>query len=196
MNANYKNVFEFDNDYPALLPHATSAKMNHRDLLIAESESGICRVVCFSPRHDLTLSAMEVSDIRVVVDCWAASSRNLAHAVKSSTFKFSRIAARRWGPAIRIRTARSGPPPASRIFRESNRNRNWPTERPKILVCFAITMRSKCKEAIRIVAQNEQFLAVVPYWAVWPFETMIIPTRHLCAIDELDSNERDALAIF
>jgi UDPglucose--hexose-1-phosphate uridylyltransferase len=194
LNANYKNVFEFDNDYPALLPHAKPAKMNQRDLLIAESESGICRVVCFSPRHDLTLSAMEVSDIRAVVDCWASQfqklgSRSEVQYVQIFENRGAAMGASNPHPHCQIWSTASIPD-IPRVEQESQVA--YRKAKNSCLLCdyYAIEV----KEAARIVVQNEQFLAVVPYWAVWPFETMIIPTRHLGAIDELDSNERDALS--
>jgi UDPglucose--hexose-1-phosphate uridylyltransferase len=77
VNPPYKNVFVFDNDFPALLLDAEPASINEHDLLIAETEAGICRVLCFSPQHDLTLSMMKPSDIRAVVDCWAEQFQEL-----------------------------------------------------------------------------------------------------------------------
>src|SRR5262249_39250740 len=76
-NPEYKNVFVFDNDFPALLPGTPDAALNMRDLLVAQSETGICRVLCFSPRHDLTLSEMDQSEIRLVVDEWISQFQEL-----------------------------------------------------------------------------------------------------------------------
>src|SRR4030088_944726 len=70
-NPNYEATFVFENDYPALLPDTPPGDLNDRDLLVARSEAGICRVVCFSPRHDLTLARMTLKEIRGVVDLWA-----------------------------------------------------------------------------------------------------------------------------
>ncbi len=69
-NPDYKSTFVFDNDFPALLPQTPARESSHSDLLIARTERGICRVICFSPRHDLTLSGMSTGDIRKVVDVW------------------------------------------------------------------------------------------------------------------------------
>src|SRR5262249_23980664 len=77
-NPDYKKVFVFDNDFPALLPNTPAASLNEEKLLIAENEAGICRVLCFSPRHDLTLSQMEIDDIRLVVDAWVAQYQELS----------------------------------------------------------------------------------------------------------------------
>jgi UDPglucose--hexose-1-phosphate uridylyltransferase len=76
-NPPYEGTFVFDNDFAALLPDAPVGESNEAGLLRAESERGLCRVVCFSPRHDLTLARMEAGDIRAVVDVWAAQYREL-----------------------------------------------------------------------------------------------------------------------
>jgi Galactose-1-phosphate uridyl transferase, N-terminal domain len=77
VNPKYENVFVFDNDFPALLPDGRHGSVNQNDLLIAETETGICRVLCFSPKHHLTLSMMQPADIRAVVDCWADQFQEL-----------------------------------------------------------------------------------------------------------------------
>src|SRR5262249_35741347 len=76
-NPNYKNVFVFANDFPALLPHTPSATSNVQNLLVAQGETGTCRVLCFSPRHDMTLSKMNPGDIRLVVDEWVSQFQEL-----------------------------------------------------------------------------------------------------------------------
>jgi UDPglucose--hexose-1-phosphate uridylyltransferase len=76
-NPDYRTTFVFDNDYPALLPDTPTADMNLDGLLVAKGEAGICRVLCFSPRHDLTISGMEVGDLRRVVDAWAQQWQEL-----------------------------------------------------------------------------------------------------------------------
>jgi UDPglucose--hexose-1-phosphate uridylyltransferase len=193
LNPHYKNVFVFDNDYPTLLPHAESGKMNQRDLLVAESESGICRVMCFSPRHDLTLSAMHEKDLRTIVDCWAS--------------QFQELGARREIQYVQIFENRgammgaSNPHPHCQIWStaslpeipqaEQESQAAYHQAKHSCLLCDYLTIEAS--EAVRIVVRNEHFLALVPYWAVWPFETMIVSERHLGAIDELTSNERDAL---
>jgi UDPglucose--hexose-1-phosphate uridylyltransferase len=194
INPGYQNVFVFDNDFPALLPQQSPAKANHHDLLRAESEAGICRVLCFSPRHDLTLSGMEEKDIRIVVDCWASQFQELsAH----SEIRYVQIFENR-GAMM----GASNPHPHGQIWATANLPNIPKTEQESqasyrqaknsCLLCEYFKLETS--EAVRIVLQNEHFLAVVPFWAVWPFETLLISKRHLAAIDELDSNERDSLA--
>jgi UDPglucose--hexose-1-phosphate uridylyltransferase len=194
LNPNYKNVLVFDNDFPALLPHAESGKTNHRDLLVAESESGICRVMCFSSRHDLTLSGMEEQDIRAVVDCWASQFQELGARTEIQYVQIfenrgATMGASNPHPHCQIWSTASVPdiPKA-----EQESQAAYHRAKNSCLLCDYYALESS--SGIRTVVQNEHFLAVVPYWAVWPFETMIISKRHLAAIDELDSNQRDALS--
>ncbi len=193
VNPSYQNVFVFDNDYPALLPGRESAKINHHDLLVAETESGICRVICFSPRHDLTLSGMDEQDIRTVIDCWAGQFRELG---ARPEIQYVQIFENR-GATM----GASNPHPHCQIWSttglpnipkaEQDSQTAYRKAKNSCLLCDYYSVESSAQ--LRIVVQNEHFLAVVPYWAVWPFETMIVSKRHLGAIDELDSNERDAL---
>jgi len=193
VNPSYQNIFVFDNDYPALLPGRESAKINHHDLLVAETESGICRVICFSPRHDLTLSGMDEQDIRTVIDCWAGQFRELGarpeiQYVQIFENRGAMMGASNPHPHCQIWSTTSLPniPKAEQDSQTAYRK-----EKNSCLLCDYYTVESSAQ--LRMVVQNEHFLAVVPYWAVWPFETMIVSKRHLGAIDELGSNERDAL---
>jgi UDPglucose--hexose-1-phosphate uridylyltransferase len=163
-------------------------------LLVAESESGICRVLCFSPRHDLTLAGMEPRDIRAVVDCWADQFQELGvrdeiQYVQIFENRGATMGASNPHPHCQIWSTASIPDiPAT----EQQSQAAYRKAKSSCLLCDYLTI--ELKETIRIVAQNKHFLAVVPYWAVWPFETMIISKRHLAAIDQLNSNERDALS--
>ena len=91
-NPNYVSTFIFDNDFAALKPDAPLERMEREGLLIAESEPGICRVVCFSPRHDLTIANMELADLRKVVDAWTAQFQDLERASVSTMSRSLRIA--------------------------------------------------------------------------------------------------------
>src|SRR6266852_5500225 len=76
-NPDYKTTFVFVNDYPALLPDTPAGDLDVKDLLVARSEAGICRVVCFSPRHDLTIARMSLEELRTVMDLWVEQSKDL-----------------------------------------------------------------------------------------------------------------------
>ena len=193
VNPNYRNVFVFENDFPALLPGGESAEINRHDLLVAETESGVCRVMCFSPRHDLTLSGMEEKDIRAVVDCWARQfqelgARNRIRYVQIFENRGAMMGASNPHPHGQI-WATETVPNIPKIEQESQAA--YSQAKNSCLLCDYYMLETS--ERVRIVVQNEHFLAAVPYWAVWPFETMVISRRHFAAIDELDSNERAAL---
>jgi UDPglucose--hexose-1-phosphate uridylyltransferase len=194
VNPSYQNIFVFDNDFPALLPGGKPAKINQRDLLVAETESGICRVICFSRRHDLTLSGMDEKEIRAVVDCWVSQFQELG---ARSEIQYVQIFENRG-----VLMGASNPHPHCQIWStasvpniatvEQESQATYRKTKNSCLLCDYYAL--EVSEGVRIVVENDHFLAVVPYWAVWPFETMILSRRHLGAIDELASNERDALA--
>lgn len=193
-NPKYKNVFVFDNDFPALLPDGEPAATNEKDLLIAETETGICRVLCFSPRHDLTLSMMERGEIRAVVDCWSeqfqelGSRKDINH-VQIFENRGAIMGASNPHPHCQIWSSATIPTVSRLEFASQS---SYLTSKGSCLLCdyFALETSSQ----VRIVARNDHFLAVVPYWAVWPFETMLLSKRHVTAMHELNSEERDALA--
>jgi len=194
VNPRYKNVFVFDNDFPALLPKGSYAAANEGNLLIAETETGICRVLCFSPQHHLTLSMMEPADIRAVIDCWASQFLELG---ARSDINYVQIFENR-GTMM----GASNPHPHGQIWStatvpdiprtEQQSQIAYREETGSCLLCDYYALE-KSKGA-RSVVENEHFLALVPYWAVWPFETMVVSRRHVSSFDQLDSEERDALA--
>jgi UDPglucose--hexose-1-phosphate uridylyltransferase len=193
-NPDYRSTFVFDNDYSALLPDTPTAEMNLNGLLLAKGEAGICRVLCFSPRHDLTISGMEVTDLRRVVDAWAQQWQELG---ERPFINYVQIFENR-GAMM----GASNPHPHGQIWASSS----IPDEPAKeqaaqqrhleshgcCLLCQYLSIEEKSGE--RLVCGNEHFAAVVPFWAVWPFETIVIPRRHAACLPELSAQERDSLA--
>jgi UDPglucose--hexose-1-phosphate uridylyltransferase len=193
-NPSYDSTFVFDNDYPALLPEIPDEEMEADGLLIARSEKGICRVVCFSPRHDFTLSRMEVADIRRVVDAW--------------TEEYDRLAALPLVNYVQIfenhgvMMGASNPHPHGQIWgsssipnepaKEQRNQQQHRAARHSCLLCDYLALERSRGE--RLVWENEYFSVVVPFWAVWPFETIVIARRHLSAMPDLSLHERDSLA--
>ena len=200
-NPQYLSTFAFDNDFPALLPDSQppgagiSLAEPSEALLIAAAERGICRVICFSPRHDLTLGRMETSAIREVVDVWVDECAAIA---ATGWAKYALVFENR-GDMM----GASNPHPHSQLWATEHVPEEPARERRSLdayrnahdgacLLCDYMAREGDVRE--RIVCENEAFAAVVPFWAVWPFETLIVSRRHLPNLGSLEARERDALA--
>ncbi len=193
-NPKYDSTFVFDNDFPALLSDAPSSEFNEKDLIVAKGESGVCRVVCFSPRHDLTLAQMSAAETRTVINVWADQFSELA---RRDHINYVQIFENR-GAAM----GASNPHPHCQIWASSSvpnepRKEQVSMQRyedlhHQCLLCEYFRYESTHPE--RQVFGNEHFQVVVPFWAVWPFETLIIGNRHVADIAALSSEERDAFA--
>jgi UDPglucose--hexose-1-phosphate uridylyltransferase len=193
-NPAYTSTFVFENDFAALKPGTRPDRFNREGLLIAEAEPGICRVVCFSPRHNLTIANMELADLRLVVDTWADQFVELGalpgiNYVQIFENRGAMMGASNPHPHCQIWSSRALP---NEIAREQAALVAWREERGSCLLCDYARLEEAA--GVRVVEQNGAFLAVVPFWAVWPFEVLVIARRHLASIDLLTSEERDALA--
>ena len=193
-NPAYTSTFVFDNDYAALKPDTTTERFDERGLLVAEAEPGICRVVCFSPRHNLTLANMEPGAVRLVVDTWAAQYAELgAHPsinyVQIFENRGAMMGASNPHPHCQIWSSHRLP---NEVAKEQASLAAWRAARGTCLVCDYAELEGASRS--RVVEENDDFLTVVPFWAVWPFETMVMARRHVTAIDQLTSKERDSLA--
>jgi len=195
-NPDYEHTFVFDNDYSALLPDTPRASVDERGLLVAESERGICRVICFSPRHDLTLANMRCDDIVRVVEVWRE--------------QYSGLGEIDWVQHVQIFENRgaamgaSNPHPHCQVWanqtlpdyplREQTAMRRYAAEKGSCLLCDYTSIEEQQRE--RIVFQNDGFLAVVPFWAVWPFEVLLLSRKHMRAMDDpaFDRAQSEALA--
>ena len=203
-NPAYTSTFAFTNDFPALTPaHAgqgagpeslDSELGHHSHLMVAEPEHGACRVVCFSPRHDLTLAAMPRDGIRLVVDLWIEERARL---VTEQEVRCVQIFENR-GAMM----GASNPHPHGQIWASSSVPWAVAKEHGHQCAYFETIGRDllgdylgrEIAEATRLVCANEAFVTLVPFWAVWPFETMILPRRRVPSIDRFTSAERDGLA--
>jgi UDPglucose--hexose-1-phosphate uridylyltransferase len=193
-NPAYTSTFVFDNDFAALKPDTALGRYEKDGLLIAEGEPGICRVVCFSPRHDLTVANMEVADLRRVVDVWTEqfaelSAMPLIHNVQIFENRGAMMGCSNPHPHCQIWSNYAIP---NEVAKETAAQEAWRHGRGSCLLCDYLRLEESARE--RVVDENHHFLAVVPFWAVWPFEIMVVPKRHVTAIDGLEDAERDALA--
>jgi len=195
-NPDYSRTFVFDNDFAALRLDAAHAGVARResDLLIAEPEPGICRVVCFSPRHDLTLARMREEEIRRVVEVWTEQYRDLGskeeiHYVQIFENRGAMMGASNPHPHGQIWASQNIP---NVPLREQKSLIGYQQKHGRCLLCDYAQLEENQQE--RIVCQNGFFLVVVPYWAEWPFETLLISRRHFRELSELKTEEQTALA--
>lgn len=193
-NPQYTGTFVFDNDFAALNPETPPGEYREKDLLIARSERGGCRVVCFSPRHDLTLARMAIPEIERVVNTWSEEFQSLSdqQGIRSVEIFENRGAM----------MGCSNPHPHGQIWA----NETIPDELAKEIASFDEYSRQhksglledylamELEKRQRVVATNEHFVALVPFWAVWPFETLVISRRRVGCLTELERAERHGLA--
>jgi UDPglucose--hexose-1-phosphate uridylyltransferase len=192
-NPAYQTTFAFTNDFPALLPDTPRDTVDE-GVLSTAGESGICRVVCFSPRHDLTLSQMPGADIRGVVDLWAAERTALAarddiQYVQIFENRGAMMGASNPHPHGQIWASSSIP---SEVAKEQVRQREHRERTGHDLL--GEYLRIELNDRTRLVCENASFVALVPFWAIWPFETMVLPRRRVETIDGFSADERDGLA--
>ncbi len=189
-NPAYDGTFVFDNDFAALQPDSPAVRIED-DLLVAEGEPGTCRVICFSPRHDLTMAQMSPGDVRATIDMWADQSAELG-------------ARYRWVQVFENRgetMGASNPHPHGQIWAGTALPREAAREDDGQRRRFALTGRPLLLDYAdqehggpRVVVENDEWLVVVPFWAVWPFETLVIPKRVVTRLPDLGDIQRDVLA--
>ena len=190
VNPDYESTFVFTNDFAALRPDVPPAAIE-AGLLRAEVEPGTCRVICFARRHDLTLAAMAQPDVRRVVDVWAEQTAELGE-----RYQWVQVFENR-GEAM----GASNPHPHGQIWagtalpnaaaREDATQRAYHAAHGRQLLLDAVEQETG---GPRVVAENDDWLVVVPFWAAWPFEVLLVaraPTRRL---PDLDDGRRHSLA--
>lgn len=194
INPDYKSTFVFDNDFAALYPEVPADNFNEKDLLIATSERGICRVVCFSPNHSLTLANMQTAEIKSVIDelerqTKDLSSYDLIKSVQIFENRGEMMGASNPHPHGQIWASESVP---NELNKELASFADYKAKHGTCLLCDYIKLEGE--KAERVVCENERFAVVVPFWAVYPFETMIVSKRHLGSFLEFSEVEKTGLA--
>ncbi len=208
VNPRYEHTYVFTNDFAALLPEipaspfvdqlGTAPPVSNGSadvaqcLLRAAPEPGTCRVVCFSPRHDLTLPELTIQEIRGIVDVWADQTAELGRRY-------------RWVQVFENKGAIMGcsnPHPHGQIWataslpnepaREDHQQRAYYAQHRSPLLLDYASLEASQRE--RVVVENEHWLAIVPYWATWPFETVVLPRRAVSRLPDLLEVERASLA--
>lgn len=192
-NPDYGNVFVFDNDFSALTSDVTTDP-GSGGLLTVHSERGVCRVVCFSPDHSLTLARMDASAIRLVVDEWADQYEELGSLpyidhVQIFENRGEMMGASNPHPHCQIWATESIP---NEPTKELARQYDHRARTGSCLLCDYLKV--ELADGERIVCENDDFAAIVPFWAVYPFETLLLGRRHVGAISDLNEDERNSLA--
>jgi UDPglucose--hexose-1-phosphate uridylyltransferase len=188
-NPAYASTFVFENDFPAMSASTPTGRLVQDGLLLAEAEPGDCRVVCFSPRHDLTLARMNAAEIRAVLDVWVEQFLELGD---MPGIQYVQIFENR-GAMM----GASNPHPHCQIWanscvpnvpaREQESLLDYAAKHDDCLLCRYVAMEQKL--AVRVVCENDAYVALVPFWAAWPFELMILSRRHLPSVAELNAVE-------
>ena len=196
-NPDFEQVFVFDNDFAALLDEgpieaASAAESDESPLLQSAPVRGACRVICFSPRHDLTLAQMSTKDIGAVIDLWGAQVEELSQLY-------------RWVQVFENKGAIMGcsnPHPHGQIWaldalpnepaREDRTQAAYYDEHGSTLLSDYVEL--ECDRAERIVEADEHWVALVPFWAVWPFEILLAPRVPVDHLHSLDDGQRQSLA--
>jgi UDPglucose--hexose-1-phosphate uridylyltransferase len=193
-NPDYRGVFVFDNDFPALSEDAAAFAPEAHPLLIALPERGRCRVLSFSERHDLHLGSLPLPAVEAVVDAWASESDRLAADGKAAYVQIFENRGALMGA--------SNPHPHGQIWaverlptiprRMAERFRGYARGNGRDLLGDYLEEELKRRE--RIVEETAHWTQLVPFWAAWPFETMLVPKRLVGTLEELGAEERFDLA--
>lgn len=191
-NPNYTGTYVFTNDFAALLPASGPDTGARAPLLRSETVTGDCRVICFSPRHDLTLPEMPLAAIRSVVDVWASQTEELGRRY-------------RWVQVFENKgdlMGCSNPHPHGQVWagdfipnepaKEDRQQRAWTLEHGSSLL--ADYLRTELEQRERLVVENEAWVALVPFWATWPYETLLLPRASAQRLPDLGAVERSGLA--
>jgi UDPglucose--hexose-1-phosphate uridylyltransferase len=191
LNPSYTKTFVFTNDFPALTPNSNGMRSSG-DLFCSEEIGGQCRVVCYSPRHDLTLSEFSEIEIVDVIRTWIRE-----YTVLSKKYQWVQIFENK-GEIMGC----SNPHPHGQIWasnilpneaiKESNRQVEYKRKTKSILLSDYRDIELANEE--RVIAINEHWVVIVPYWAIWPYETILLPKTNRHRLDELGEDEIVALA--
>jgi UDPglucose--hexose-1-phosphate uridylyltransferase len=189
INPHYTATFSFENDFAALQKDVEKTSVNEKELLVAETETGICHVICFSPRHDLTLAELEFEDVVSVVKKWQEEYKSLGSLPDINHVQIFENKGEIMGC--------SNPHPHGQVWAQES----IPVESAKEYIQQQVYfkkhgrlllqdyMQIEMEKDERVVYENSSFVLVVPFWACWPFETMILPKRVINNILQLTEKE-------
>ena len=199
INENYSQTFVFNNDFPALMAEsqAVESQPSHHSLLEAEPETGKCRVICFSPRHDLSLPAMDLSSVEQVIRTWSQQTAELG---ADPNIRYVQVFENK-GAMMGC----SNPHPHSQVWATEHipnePSKELTSQREYFVDHHSRLLMDYLKEEqlnpVRIINANDSFTALVPFWAIWPFEVMILANQPVQQLTQLnDAQIRDLAAVF
>ena len=188
-NPAYQDTFIFDNDFSALLPDTPEMSINADSLFRAESERGICKVICFSPRHDHSVPDMSLEGLSQVVRVWrdeyiALKANPDIFYVQIFENKGAIMGCSNPHPHCQIWASSSLP---VEVEKESESQRDYFQDHMQPLLCDYVKRELALED--RVIYENDNFVIVVPFWAVWPFETMILPKTHCRSLAEFSEDQ-------
>lgn len=191
-NPNYTSTFVFDNDFPALLEDVPEPPKEESFFFQAKSAKGNCKVICFHPKSNLTLPMMNSKEIIAIIEVWKSQNEQLG-----SKFDWVQIFENK-GEIMGC----SNPHPHCQVWassflpnepRKKDHNlREYFRQHKRPMLSDYLNEELKKEE--RIVIQNDCWAVLVPFWAVWPYETMILPKKNLQRINDVESNAMTDLA--
>ncbi|MGA7161602.1 MAG: galactose-1-phosphate uridylyltransferase, partial [Bacteroidota bacterium] len=193
-NPSYTDTFVFTNDFSALLSNTPSVKYTRGNLLTSKTEKGICRVINFSPRHDITLAEMDEKGIEKVISAWQEEFKTLGsdphiNHVQIFENKGAMMGNSNPHPHGQIWAQESIPREAEKELRQFKHHY---LSKKRSLLADYLKLELRLNE--RTVYENGSHAVLVPYWAVWPFETIIISKRKIASILRFTEKEKKDFA--
>ena len=190
-NPEYTSTFVFENDFAALKPQSAQDRIDLESmgLIVAAGEPGACRVICFSPRHDLTLATMRLEEIEPVVHTWMGQFRELGalpsiNHVQIFENRGAMMGASNPHPHCQIWSTASIPEAPAKELRSQQK---YLRANSRCLLCDYVALEQR--QQARIVCENDAFVALVPFWAVWPFEILLCSRRHMASMNDFTAHD-------
>ena len=192
MTSDYTSTYVFDNDFPALLEDTPSPEEDENDLFKCKKATGVCRVMCFHPYSDLSLPTMNVTEIGNVIQCWIKEFTELSQShkwVQIFENKGKIMGCSNPHPHCQIWACDFLP---NQAYKEEKYQLEYYNKKGRAMLMDYIDFEIKAK--VRIVCENEDWLVVVPYWALWPFELLVLPKQLTPRLNDLTDNQQKSLA--
>lgn len=190
VNPDYPNTFVFENDFGAIVADIPAGTQTDSDLLIAQSERGICKVICYSPKHNLTMGKMSETELLAVVNLWAdeyekIGKEDFINYVQIFENKGSIMGCSNPHPHGQIWAQEHLP---TEIVKECRKQEEYYDKHGHTLLTDYLALELRNDK--RVICENDSFAVVVPFWAVWPYETLLISKRPVSNILEMNEQER------